>query len=62
MWNLDIVIAMVLEAIISVKAPAPAAFLGGCITLGGAALAMHSNVAGTEKLILRSRLFAFDKQ
>ena len=62
MWNSDIVIAMVLEAIISGKAPAPAAVLGGCITLGGAALAMHSNVAGTEKLILRSRLFAFDKQ
>jgi len=45
-WNLDIVIAMVLEAIISVKAPAPAAVLGGCITLGGAALAMQSNIAG----------------
>lgn len=59
---MDIVIAMVLEAMISGKAPAPAAVLGGCITLGGAALAMQSNVAGAEKLILCSRLFAFDKQ
>lgn len=45
-WNLDIVIAMVLEAIVAVKAPAPAAVLGGIITLGGACLAMQSNIAG----------------
>ena len=58
---MDIIIAMVLEAIISVKAPAPAAVLGGCITLGGAALAMQSNVAG-EKMTLSFRFLRFDKQ
>eukprot|EP00435_Cladocopium_sp_Y103_P049154 s500_g14.t1 len=45
-WNLDIVIAMVLEAIVALKAPAPAAVLGGLITLGGASLAMQTHIAG----------------
>lgn len=45
-WNLDIVIAMVLEAIVALKAPAPAAILGGLITLGGACLAIQTQIAG----------------
>lgn len=49
-WNLDIVIAMVLEAIVALKAPAPAAILGGLITLGGACLAIQTQIAGVGRV------------
>ena len=49
-WNLDIVIAMVLEAIVALKAPSPAAILGGLITLGGACLAIQTQIAGVGRV------------
>jgi len=42
LWNLDILAALCLEAIVTLQAPTLAATLGGCITLGGTILALQS--------------------
>eukprot|EP00435_Cladocopium_sp_Y103_P053731 s193_g17.t1 len=47
-WNLDIVIAMLLEAIVTRRVPSIMVILGGCITLFGAFLATDAEVEGNS--------------
>jgi hypothetical protein len=47
-WNLDIVIAMLLEAIVTRRVPSIMVIVGGCITLFGAFLATDAEVPGSS--------------
>lgn len=47
-WNLDIVIAMLLEAIVTRRVPSIMVIVGGCITLFGAFLATDAEVEGNS--------------